>query len=74
MGSINTTGFNIEQLRERLRSMSDEDLLKFDKSARWLCDPKNNYGKPPREGFVIQLREAREEWRRRHPPPSKEDT
>jgi hypothetical protein len=47
--------------------MSDDELLKFGKSARSLCDPKNNYGRPPREVFLIQLREARAEWKRRHP-------
>jgi len=46
-------------------------MLKFGKSAEWLCDPKNNPVEPPREVFVIQLREAREEWRRRHPKESK---
>jgi hypothetical protein len=55
MGSIDTTGFNIEQLRERLRSMSDDELLKFGKSAKSLCDPSKNFGRPPREVFVIQL-------------------
>ena len=38
--------------------MSDEELLKFGKSAKSLCDPSKNYGRPPREVFVIQLREV----------------
>jgi hypothetical protein len=29
--------------------------------------PQANLGKPPREEFVVQLEEARTEWRRRHP-------
>jgi hypothetical protein len=41
--------------------MSDDELLKLGKSAKSLCDPSKNNGRPPREVFVIQLREAREE-------------
>jgi hypothetical protein len=32
-----------------------------------MCSPYANLGKPPLEAFVIQLREARAEWRRLHP-------
>jgi hypothetical protein len=71
MGSVNVNGFNIPQLRTHLRGMSDDELLKFGKAAKSLCDPKTNYGRPPREVFMIQLREAREEWRRRHPRETK---
>jgi hypothetical protein len=63
MGSINISGFNVQQLRTFLRGMSDAELLKFGKSAKSMCDPKHNYGRPPREVFVVQLREAREELR-----------
>ena len=45
--------------------MTDAELLAFGKAARHMCSPAANLGKPPREPFVIQLREAREEWRRR---------
>jgi hypothetical protein len=71
MGSINVNGFNVEQLHTFLRGMSDDELLKFGKSAKSLCDPAKNSGRPPREIFVIQLQEARKEWRRRHPKETK---
>jgi hypothetical protein len=58
---------DVEELRERLRKMSDDQLLKFGKSANYMCRPVANLGNPPKEAFVIQLREARAEWRRRHP-------
>ena len=32
---------------------------------RYMCTPEANLGNPPREVFLIQLREARTEWRRR---------
>ena len=32
-----------------------------------IVSPQANLGRPPREVFVIQLREARKEWRRLHP-------
>ena len=58
-------GVVLEQLRERLRKMSDVELRRFGKAARNMCSPEANLGKPPRKAFVIQLEEAREEWKRR---------
>ena len=56
-----------EQLRMRLRRMTDPELLRFGQAARYMCSPYANMRKPPLEPFVIQLREARAEWRRRYP-------
>ena len=56
---------DLEALRTRLRRMNDRELLRFGKSARYMCTPEANLGKEPRQVFVIQLREAVEEWRRR---------
>jgi len=53
---------DIERLRQRLRQMSDEELTNFGLAAKFMCR-----GKVPKEVFVTQLREAREEWRRRYP-------
>jgi hypothetical protein len=58
---------DIKALRERLGKMSDSELRKFGEASRFMCSPGANLGKPPREPFVIQLRAARAEWRRRHP-------
>jgi hypothetical protein len=52
----------LEQLRTRLRKMSDHELMRFGKAARFLCrDPKCP------DTFKHQLEEAVAEWRRRHP-------
>ena len=59
--------FDVESLRQRLMKMSDAALREFGEAARYMCSPAANAGKPPREEFVIHLREAREEWKRRHP-------
>jgi hypothetical protein len=56
----------IEQIRERLRGMSDCDLLRYGQASRFMADPKNNSGKP-NPAFQVQLDEARAEWKRRHP-------
>jgi len=48
----------LEQLRERLRKMIDKQLVQFGKAARFMCRDKE-----PRQVFVIQLEEARGEWR-----------
>ena len=54
--------FDLEEHRKRLRKMNDEQLLKHGIAARELTKEKN-----PLPVYVIQLKEAREEWRRRHP-------
>jgi hypothetical protein len=52
----------LEQLRARLCKMSDDELVRFGKAGRSLCrDPKCP------DTFKRQLKEARGEWRRRHP-------
>jgi hypothetical protein len=66
MQGIQATSENVEQIRERLRKMSDLELRKFGQAAKWMADPTRNFG-PPNPSFQIQLDEARAEWRRRHP-------
>jgi hypothetical protein len=66
MQSIQTMPENVEQIRERLRKMSDLELHQYGRSARNMADPRKNHGNPS-PAFRIQLNEARAEWRRRHP-------
>ena len=51
----------LEELRARLRKMSDDDLIRFGKAARSLCRHRDCP-----DTFNHQLQEARAEWRRRH--------
>jgi hypothetical protein len=53
----------LEQLRARLAKMSDAELRRFGKAARDCCRPV--FGEPPRKPFLVQLEEARAEYRRR---------
>jgi hypothetical protein len=62
-------GLDLEGLRTRLQRMSDR--LRFGRLARYMCTPEASLGKKPRRVFVIQLREAVEEWRRRQPVESR---
>jgi hypothetical protein len=55
-----------EQRRASLRQMSDKELLEAGKMLANLADPKTQHGKP-NPAFIEQLKEARVEWRRRHP-------
>ena len=55
----------IEQVRERLRKMTDAQLLSFGKSAASVCKIVPFVNDPPPRAFVVQLEEARAEWRRR---------
>ncbi len=57
---------DIEQIRARIRKMSDLELRQYGRAAIDLANPKKNFG-PPNPSFQIQLDEARAEWRRRHP-------
>jgi hypothetical protein len=65
-------GLDLDALRARLRRMSDRELLWFGRAALYMCSPDANHGKGPRRVFVIQLREAVREWRRRRPRPKPE--
>ena len=67
MSGIQTTAFDVENVRSRLRKMNDAELLRFGQAAKFMCSPRANMGKQPREEFVIQLQECRAEWRRRYP-------
>jgi hypothetical protein len=62
---IQTDPEDIKRIRERLRKMSDNDLLRYGQSSRFMADPKNKHGKP-NPAFQVQLDEARAEWPRRH--------
>jgi hypothetical protein len=60
-------GIDSDAIRERLRRMDDETLKRFGESAAFHCRPaENSPERRPPKTFVIQLREASEEWRRRH--------
>ena len=65
MYSFTSSSVDLEQLRGRLRTMNDADLLRFGNAAKFMCSRQANFNKPPRESFVIQLKEARAEWERR---------
>jgi len=54
-------------LRKRLRKMSYTNLHRFLQAAKYMCSPGPNLEHSPRESFVIQLQEARVEWKRRNP-------
>ena len=66
MNGIQSNPENVEQIRERLRKMSDHELRKFGRAASVMADPTKTFG-TPNPAFKIQLDEARAEWQRRHP-------
>jgi hypothetical protein len=57
----------VEEFRIRIGRMEDTALLRQGQSAKFMCSPQANFGKAPRECFVIHLEECRNEWRKRHP-------
>jgi hypothetical protein len=66
-GSALDSDSDVKWFGAQLRKMSDRDLLKCGKDLAFLCYPKQKYGKPPKEVWVLELKEARTEWRRRYP-------
>jgi hypothetical protein len=68
MSSVGFQPLQLDEVRARLRKMSDADLLRFGRAAASLCKPDGNFGQAPRRVLVEQLQEARREWRRRHSP------
>lgn len=54
---------NIEELRARLREMTDRELREFGEAAR-----SKTRDRLPHQPSITQLEEATAEWRRRHPP------
>ena len=57
--------FNEYEYRDRVRLLSDDDLVKEDKQLRSLCSGVDSAGPPC--VFDIELKICREEYRRRHP-------
>jgi hypothetical protein len=66
MSGVTQINFSAEELRKRLRAMPDPELLRYGQAARYMASPQANYGKPL-VIYIVQLQEARREWRRRHP-------
>ena len=53
--------FDEEKERECPGKMSDEQLMREGKAARYMCAPSTNFGKPPRDVYVAALRLCKEE-------------
>ncbi len=56
---------NREELRARLQEMTNKELRQFGRAALKMCSPEATRGKLPRQELVIQLEEARVEWKLR---------
>jgi hypothetical protein len=52
--SIQTEPESLEQIRARIRAMSDLELRKYGRAGRDLADPKKKFG-PPNPSFQIEL-------------------
>jgi hypothetical protein len=61
------TDQNEKQLNDRLARMDDRALLQYGTAAKFMCSKKAKTRKTHRRGYVVKLRLARAEWRRRHP-------
>jgi hypothetical protein len=73
MSFVGFRPFQIEEVQERLRKMSDAELIRFGRASARMSSPEANFGHPPRRVFVEQLQEAHAEWWRRHSTPTRID-
>jgi len=60
---------DVNELRARLRAMSNAQLRRFARAARLMCSKgaQSGSGDQPAVSFETQLEEATIEWRRRNP-------
>jgi hypothetical protein len=60
---VGIADFDLEGLRRRIGKMNEQALLRFGQASRFMCSPRANLGKPPLDCYVMQLQEARTEFR-----------
>lgn len=65
------TAVNREELRARLRGMTNKELGRFGRTVRKMCSLETNRGNTPPDNIVIQLEEAWTEWISRFTVPPK---
>jgi hypothetical protein len=70
---VSQTKFNVEELCQHLKMMPETELLRFGQAVKQMCSPEASR-EPQQEVFIVQLREARAEWLRRHPKPPLDDS
>jgi hypothetical protein len=57
-----------DEFRERIRKMSDAQLVRCSESLRYMTDPRNSYDKKTVQTiFRHQLKACIAEWKQRHP-------
>jgi hypothetical protein len=54
----NDSVLDVEAFRSQLAKMSEVELLKTRKDLAFRCSPRQNFGKPAREIWALQLAEA----------------
>jgi hypothetical protein len=52
---------NAGEIRERVRKMSDEELLRYATLSKSMCSTETNLDKPSLDAWCVQLQEARAE-------------
>lgn len=55
MHKFTTDDINVEELRQRLRKMTDRELPRFGEAARFMCSKRANGMNPPRQAYIVQL-------------------
>ena len=58
---------DIEWLRQHFRKMSNPELLLFGVTTKCHCSSEARPNHTPQAAILVQLNEARKEWKRRNP-------
>jgi hypothetical protein len=62
--------WDVEEFKQRIRKMTDAQLIRYGKAARYMTDPRNSADKKTvLDVHRVQLQECIAEWKRRHPNP-----
>ena len=58
---VGTLQFDVGEFRKRIQKMTDAELIRFGKAARYMADPKNSADEKAVESvYQIQLAECHE--------------
>jgi hypothetical protein len=67
---VTIADWSVEEFRQRIRKLTDAELIRYGKAARYMTDPRNSADKKTvLDVHRVQLQECVAEWKRRHPKP-----
>jgi hypothetical protein len=67
---VTIADWSVEEFRQRIRKLTDAELVRYGKAARYMTDRRNSADKKTvLDVHRVQLQECIGEWKRRYPKP-----